>query len=163
MPILLPLLLSCAPQAPNWTLVPLPSLCSELPTGRSSLLLAGGAHIETYFERESAGDDAEAEIAPGMLVQILEGEARRLAPGLSLLPTAPPLLLSGSPEEIAWAQATVAGLDATGRRLEIDIEARLVPGVGAEAAEGARLWTGRVRSGRELQFGAVRDQRLAAD
>lgn len=161
--------LSFAPQ--DWTALPLPE--PSLPRTRMEVDLPAvrGRHLRFGEWESDPALDEVAEIPANLVVQWLQEEARRRGSQLAVAPNTPPLLVSGSPDDLAWARELVSGLDAIGRRLEVRIDAWLVPGRVPGAAEpsalaaleGVRRWTGDVRSGDSILFGDPRRRAFLAD
>jgi len=158
-----------APQ--DWTALPLPE--PSLPRTRVEVDFPAsrGRHLRFgQWESDPAAEES-AEIPAGLVVQWLQEEARRRGSQLAIAPSTPPLLVSGTAEDLAWARDLVSGLDDIGRRLEVQVDAWLVPNsiatdpgpAALDARAEVRRWNGNVRSGDSLLFGDPRRRAFLAD
>lgn len=158
-----------APQ--DWTALPLPE--PSLPRTRVEVDFPAsrGRHLQFGEWESDPALDEVAEIPAGLVVQWLQEEARRRGSQLAVAPNTPPLLVSGSADDLAWAGELVSGLDAIGRRLEVRVDAWLVPAAIAvdpghsalDALEGVRRWSGELRSGDSVLFGDPNRRAFLAD
>jgi len=161
MTLLLALLpLAIGPQ--EWTALPLPEPARPRTRLAVEIPAAGGSHLhfdEWQIESPAASD---SEIPANMVVQWLQEEARRRGSQLSVAPSTPPLLISGTPEDLVWARSLLDGLDAIGQQLEVEIEAWLVPAqiaadpgpAALSSLENVRHWSSSTHSGEAVLFGA---------
>lgn len=159
------------PIAEEWIALPLPAPAVPRAVLSAPLPAADGSHLSSREWPEENEAEEAAEIPAPMVVQWLQEEARRRGSTLSVAPNTPPLLLSGGPEDLAWAREWIDGLDALDERLAIELEAYLVPAAlpaGAapspgDAPAGMRRFAARVRSGEGVLLGDRSRRTFLAD
>lgn len=169
-PICFALALALAPQ--EWTALEMPRLCVERPAAPWMPALNDGRHVLVDGLDNPRRPEPSAELSAAQLAQMLEAEARRRGRTIAVYAASSPLLVQGSEEDVAWARAFVASLDASAARLSIDLEAVLAPGretpargdevQAPDAAAGGGAWRASMRSGDEVAFGEREHRRFVA-
>ena len=159
------LLLALLPSQDAWTPLPLPGPCVEEASTSHPAPLLEGSHLELRRSLRPARRATTAPLPANVIVSLIQEQARRGGSGLEVFPTAPPLLVRGPGGAVEDLRARLAELDAAGQRLEIAVDAWLVPtaeqaGDGeslppfaAEARERGLAWSTRARSGEEVFLG----------
>jgi hypothetical protein len=153
-------------QGEAWRALPLPSLCQPPAGAPRTLRLETGRHVVfpgEDLELRETGRPAMLSVA--VLLGLLQDDASQRDMSVRFHPSAPPLLVSGSDQEVAVVRQLVMDLDRAGRDLDVELRAWLVPGAapladGLDRAAfdrqvgGAAPWgEGRVRSGGWTSFG----------
>jgi len=159
--------LSLAPQE-GWTPLELPGLCLEPAPSTTFAPLQGGGHVHLDGRDDASSRGARPLPSAQDVGHLLERAAGAAGRRLELFPFSPPLLVRGGEEDVEWARATLAALDAAGARQRVTLTVWLAPRAGftpggeAAAEAGVRSWRSVTRPGEEVAFGERRHEDFIA-
>ena len=118
--MLLSFLLTLAPAvADGWTPLPLPALSAAPLPNPGAPPLHDGRHLRSDDDSPWQSEAPLAPLPPGVLMQLLEEDARLRGHSVRFQ--------SGAPEEVADTRRVVRALDAIAQALEVTLEVWLLP------------------------------------